>query len=657
MKLKHFMAVAALAAAYSPACAQSNDAPGWDIYPDTWVGADGLGRLQPTAKEAGTTKTDKKREVGIFYVTWHTQSNHNSKPPYDADVTKILEKDPSARLDGNNKNWSQRWLMHHWGEPELGYFLSADPYVIRHDVSALADAGVDVLILDITNSAMYWDEWEQLFKILDEMKSQGQKVPQFCFWVFNGRPVYCAQEIFEKVYRGGRYKDLWYCRDGKPLLLYNSDPYFDSTGNPRYKTLDNYLYDPAAASDPSNPHYGDTLYTQRHISYYPKYITDFFSLRDMWWGYYRWQGKRYIGQEDCWTFGLDMGDKDVQALSPRERVSLHNGELEEMAVTPAQHPISEIGKSWRMNTGEPKLDNHDMPIEAYVPEFGKVEKNPTDYGIYFQDRWDEALSVDPPFIYLNDWSEWTAGKYMQNPTVTFMGRPGTNYFFVDQYNKEFNRTIGPMKGGHTDNYYMQMSANIRKYKGVRPVPRNHGYFSSWDALAVEYRDTRGDIAHRDYDGYSGLHYIDKLGRNDILLTKVGVSKHDVLFRVSAAAELTKPDPQGWMLLLIDADANHSTGWNGYDYMVQDGKLLKATAINADSSAVWKPVASVDTRIDGKDFYVSIPRRLIGAKGKSVAFDFKWADNPADLKSPIGLALGGDTAPNRRFNYRFLWSHE
>ncbi len=38
------------------------------------------------------------------------------------------------------------------------------------------------------------------------------------------------------------------------------------------------------------------------------------------------------------------------------------------------------------------------------------------------------------------------------------------FMFVDQYNAEFNRTIQPMKGGYTDNYYMQMAQNIRRYK-------------------------------------------------------------------------------------------------------------------------------------------------------------------------------------------------
>ena len=200
-----------------------------------------------------------------------------------------------------------------------------------------------------------------------------------------------------------------------------------------------------------------------------------------------------------------------------------------------------------------------------------------------------------------------------------------------------------------------MSANIRHYKGVRPIPENHGYFTSWDNEKTEYRDTKGDIVHRDWDGYSGMHYRDTLGRNDIVLTKVGVTRKSVVMRVSAAAELTKPEKEGWMLLFIDADKDSKTGWNGYDFMVSGGKLMKYAGTNSDSTASWKPVADVETRVDGKDYYVGIPRKLIGAKGNKIAFDFKWADNPADLKTPIGLALGGDTAPNRRFNYRYIWS--
>ena len=76
-------------------------------------------------------------------------------------------------------------------------------------------------------------------------------------------------------------------------------------------------------------------------------------------------------------------------------------------------------------------------------------------------------------------------------------RRDSPYFFVDQYNAEFNRCLQPMKGGYTDNYYMQMAENIRRYKGVRPIPeviglhpiKIDGDFADWAGVEVEYRDT------------------------------------------------------------------------------------------------------------------------------------------------------------------------
>ncbi|MHB8339175.1 MAG: hypothetical protein ACYDEE_17300, partial [Ignavibacteriaceae bacterium] len=73
-----------------------------DIYPDTWVGTDALGRTMPDYSEVGPVKKDHRRVVGIFYITWHRDELHNLKSPYTADVTKILATDPKARLDGKN---------------------------------------------------------------------------------------------------------------------------------------------------------------------------------------------------------------------------------------------------------------------------------------------------------------------------------------------------------------------------------------------------------------------------------------------------------------------------------------------------------------------------------------------------------------------------
>ncbi len=464
----------------------------------SWVATDNLGRTLPTAEEC-PFKTDKPRTVGIFYITWHTPNLHDGKP-YTYDVTKLLEENPE-RSKGNP---DFPYATYHWGEPEYGYFLSQDRYVCFHDLSMLADAGVDVLIMDVTNAVCYWDEWEVLFKTMLEMKALGNKVPKFCFWAFNGNVIDVVQSLYERFYKTPRYQDCWFYWDGKPLLLYNATPSVDANPNGGQK--------------------GKTEYSEE--------VKQFFTLRNMWWGYHSWAGAPYVGGEDKWSFGYEMNDKKVAALKPEELCSKHQGRMEEMAVTPAQHPISITGKSWRRETLEPELDGKDMPKKAFVPWLGEERDNPTQYGIYFQDRWDEALQVDPDFIYLNDWNEWTAGKYKngKDPSgqadmhIDFLGRKENPFYFVDQYNAEFNRTIAPMKGGWTDNYYMQMVQNIRRYKGVAPMPIHRGYqhitldgnLDEWQPDSC-FIDTKGDVIHRDHDGYGNLHYTDQTGRQ----TRIG----------------------------------------------------------------------------------------------------------------------------------------
>lgn len=640
-----------------------------DILSDTWVATDGIGRKMPTSKEVGNLKKDKKRTVGIFYITWHSEGLYNSGTPYRADVTKVLNADPNARKEGDNKQWTIG--SYHWGEPEYGYFLSQDEYVIRHDMSMLSDAGVDVIILDVTNAVLYWDEWKVLFATMEKMKAEGNKVPKFCFWAFNGNVITVVQRLFEGVYKQNKYKDLWFMWDGKPLLLCNANPTVDANGGGVKNENPN--YDAKAATDANNPHYNDPDYSEKYYKDYTKEVKSFFTLRNMWWGYYEWAGKRFVGTEDNWSFGYQMDDPKVSALTPTELVAKHNGRLEEAAVTPAQHPISMVGKSWRVGTKEPKLNEKDLPEPTFVPYLNKKVTDPEGYGIYFQDRFDDAIKADPDFLYLNDWNEWTAGKYTsgrdpsghENGPVNFLGRKNP-FYFVDQYNSEFNRTIEPMKGGYTDNYYMQMVQNIRRYKGARPIPQCkgirkmaiNGNFAKWNAVKPEYFDTKGDIAHRDHNGYGGTHYVNNSGRNDIVTAKVAADLKNVYFYVETANTLSSYKDANWMLLLIDADHNSNTGWFGYDYIinykVKDAQTTTLMKYNSNSKQ-WEYVADIYYRMSNKQIELAVPRALMAWKSGPLTFDFKWADNPADLKDPISLCVNGDTAPNRRFNYRCIWS--
>ncbi|MBQ6178489.1 MAG: hypothetical protein IJK32_03100 [Bacteroidales bacterium] len=629
---RRFLIVSVLLVA--AACGRSVNTDPTDLMSDTWVATDALGRQMPLVDSVGTVKTGHERAVGIFYITWHGKGNHDLPGPY-TDVTKILEEDPSARLDAHHPLW--KYGSYHWGEPEMGYFLSQDEWVMRKDMSMLQDAGVDVLILDVTNGFCYWDEWELLFSTMEKMRQEGNRTPQFTFWSYNGNPVNIVKSLYERYYKENKYSDLWFWWEGKPLLLYNADPSVDANGN----------YETTAAD-------------------YPPEIFDFFTLRNMWWGYYEW-GKdhehgpdRYVGTEDNWSFGYSMDDERVARMTPSELASKHAGKVEECAVTPAQHPLGfkgahcGVGKSWTKGGGEPPLNEYDLP-----------SGNLSAYGLYFQERWEDALAADPRFIYLNDWNEWTAGKYHFGDTW-FLGRENSPFAFVDQYNAEFNRTIQPMKDGYTDNYYMQMAQNIRRYKGVRPIPVNKGLkkinvdgsFSDWDKVKVTYRDTRGDVTFRDGDGYAGLHYSDSTGRNDIQDSKVALGKDgNVYFYVKCGSDISPCTDPDWMLLLIDSDQDSGTGWYGYDILVgrkvsPDGK----TSVMEYDNGAWKSVCQAEFAVSGKEMEIAVPASALGLSGKkAVSFDFKWADNTGELKDPISLCLHGDTAPNRRFNYRFIWN--
>lgn len=640
---------------FNPADTVIFESPYRDLYADTWVATDALGRVMPDYDQVGPPKNDKRRVVGIFYITWHLQQHHTNFPaPFSADVTKILEADPGARLDAYHPLWNYPSYSYHWGEPEMGYFLSQDEWVIRKDMAMLANAGVDVLIMDVTNAVRYWDEWEVLFTTMQKMEAEGNKVPKICFWAFNGPVITVVQDLYDYFYKRERFKDLWFYWDGKPLLLYRENPDLvkDTHPNPNY--------DPDAVTNPNNPNYGNPDYTREFYNDYTQEVKDFFTLRNMWWGYYEWEGERYIGTEDNWSFGYDLGDSRVKALTPQQLIATHQGINEQASVNPAQHPSSLVGKSWSRATGEPELDEYDLPEPTYVPWLGQTVENPEGYGIYFQERWEETLLTDPDFIYINDWNEWSAGKFHDGAVNPFMRR-NSQYYFVDQYNAEFNRGIQPMKEGYTDNYYMQMAQNIRRYKGVRQPVIHTGIttiqidndFSDWASVTHEFRDAIGDTRHRKHNGYGGLEYVNTTGRNDIISSRVAYDNDHLYFYVKTVRDLTFHDDPNWMLLFLDIDRNKQTGWEGYDYIINKGvNASNQTTLKQWNGMDWANARVVTFAYSGSEMEISVPRSFLNLEEGTPSFYFKWADNPQHLENISAFFTDGESAPDRRFNYNY-----
>ena len=267
----------------------------------------------PPSSVVGPVKSDQRRVVGIFYITWHSDSAHKGSSPYAGDVSRILAADPKARLDAKHPLWTEG--AYHWGEPEVGYFLSKDEYVIRKDMSMLADAGVDVLIMDVTNAVRYWDEWEVIFAVMEKMKAEGNRVPQFCFWAFNGPVITVVQDLYDKIYKAGQVQGplVHLGRQAAAALQRHAQRRRQrrEACKTRIRTTMR-----RSQTDPKHPHYGDPDYTEEFYKDYTKEVKSFFTLRTMWWGYWEWAGKRFVGTEDNWSFGLDLGDKRVAAMTP-----------------------------------------------------------------------------------------------------------------------------------------------------------------------------------------------------------------------------------------------------------------------------------------------------------------------------------------------------
>ena len=279
------------------------------------------------------------------------------------------------------------------------------------------------------------------------------------------------------------------------------------------------------------------------------------------------------------------------------------------------------------------------------------------FGYNFAEQWQRALEMNPPFVFVTGWNEWTAGFYDK-----WAGYTAPPPIFVDEFDQEFSRDIEPMRGGHGDNYYYQLVNNVRRYKGVRelqpvtPIPMELDDFGAWQKVAPEFRDAIGDEARRDAPGFGVTgSYVNTTGRNDIVAAKVSYDPQAVYFYVRTRQDLTKPSGANWMLLYLNVGADYKTGWLGYDFVVNRKVGAETTSLerNLGGEYQWAETAQVRYRASGKELVVAIPRSALGITRLPVVIDFKWADNCYAKGDWTDFILNGDAAPDDRFNYRAI----
>jgi len=558
-----------------------------------WKGIDGLNRSLVTVEKTGGPRPNKA--VGIFYFIWHSPKSTNiPKAPYadhPYDVQKILEADPDAPNKDDSPLWGGIGQFHYWGEPLYGYYRADDPWVQRRHIQLLADAGVDFLVFDTTNRLTYPEVYKPLCDMMMTIRAEGGKTPQITF-MLNTKASETADELWNDLYKTGKYEELFFKLDGKPLLI----------------------GDPAQIKNEE--------------------IKKNMTLRRAHWPF------KMENTEKAWHWEATYPQPYGWSESPDKP--------EQVNVSVAQNLSRYDGTVANMNSGK-----------ARGRSFCKGQTEPemaTDEGRNFSEQWKRAFELDPPYVMITGWNEWIAGRW----------KYGDIYAFVDQYDREYSRDIEPMKGGHLDNYFLQMIDGIRRYKGTPEKPGVSAHktiqinadFSQWQDIQPELRDHLGETIPRDFDGVGGTHYVNTSGRNDLELMKVTRDDQNFYFYLRTREAITPERPDN-LCLLLETDNNLKTGWTGGDYLIgrryseKEASLEKFAGRKTKSGWKWKDCGSVQWFARGNELHMAVPFHLIGLSEETVSLDkisFKWIDNASDEMTPGDLYVNGDVAPESRLFY-------
>ena len=576
-----------------------------------WPATDALGRELPLTAEVGPPKKD--RFVGIFYLPW--TGDEFSYGPYD--VSKILVDQPDMRTTPTFRHTGPKdWHYAYWGEPLFGYYKLTDPWVIRRHMHMLADAGVDALVLDATNAEIYENVLTQFLPVLLRIRAEGGRVPQLLF-MLNTDMGNAAKQLLEKFYRPGRYDELWFRWEGKPLMLCNPDA--ASPEVREYFTL-------RTAFWPGTPPYKNTPNAWHWLGVHPQ------------------------------AYGFTQDPKAAEQIN----------------VSPAQNMHWETGALELMWTGKARGRGFSKGKQNSSLEAIQSGRN-------FQEQWDYALKVDPKFIMITAWNEWVAGltHSMKTPWVQCDGFNGEfsrdiepmKGGFGDNFYYQAIANIRRFKG----------VPEIPHAGGKKRTIELDGSFDQWKEVTPEYRGHFGNTIPRDYDGFgratktraNGAHpdfdgngttwkgqegprYTNTTGRNGLQVMKVCRDQEYIYFYVQTEKTITSPTDPNWMMLLIRTGnpANHT--WNGYDFIVNRIPPGKFGAVLEKNNGGWNWLRAADVRfrVEGNQMHLAVPRDVLGLAQDPVTFDFKWLDN---IKLPDDLTVlytDGDTAPSARFRFRY-----
>ena len=336
------------------------------VKPSTWTAVDGLGRTLSDYTEAGTRRED--RFVGMFYWTWHYPWTADTEP---ITTGSVLNEYPEAVNDWDHFAWNgtECGRPYFWDEPLYGFYTNTDEYILRKHAELLADADIDTVIFDTTNSTLLFTEgYVKLLEVWSKARAEGVNTPDVMFILNFGGSEDCRTQLidlYDTMYSKGLYKDLWFMWEGKPLIM-----------------ADIASLDCTQAKD--------------------REIFEFFTFRD--------NEATYFTEDYSYTEGTWGWCSDYPQTKFGKKLS---GQLEQMCVSVAQN-ANENGLT-AMNSpvgtvqGRSFTDGAFSYTYTYAGKEITVDKNIENsvlYGLNFQQQWDHAIENDPEFIFITGFNEW-----------------------------------------------------------------------------------------------------------------------------------------------------------------------------------------------------------------------------------------------------------
>ena len=111
--------------------------------------------------------------------------------------------------------------------------------------------------------------------------------------------------------------------------------------------------------------------------------------------------------------------------------------------------------------------------------------------------------------------------------------------------------------------------------------------------------------------------------------------------------------RNWMMLFLDTDRNKTTGWNGYDFVVnrispKNNKVVIEK--NVGGRWEWEPAGQSVFAVNNNKLEFAIPRQILLLNSNDIDIEFKWNDNMQENGNIMDFYVNGDTAPGGRFNF-------